>query len=85
MTLRAVLAGATGLIRTNLAEHLVSKGWEVHGIARKSQTNMPGVRPAAADLLEPEALRSGGKKIEPGGVQNCVGKIDIRKELTDGW
>ncbi|MGO9107778.1 MAG: GDP-mannose 4,6-dehydratase [Thermoguttaceae bacterium] len=34
MKLRAVIAGATGLIGSNLAAHLVSKGWEVHGIAR---------------------------------------------------
>ena len=33
MTLRAVIAGATGLIGSNLAEHLVSKGI-VHGVLR---------------------------------------------------
>jgi nucleoside-diphosphate-sugar epimerase len=58
MTSRAVIAGATGLIGSNLAEHLVSKGWEVYGIARKPQGSVPGVRPIAADLLELEALRS---------------------------
>ena len=31
MTSRAVIAGATGLIGSNLANHLVSKGWEVYG------------------------------------------------------
>jgi nucleoside-diphosphate-sugar epimerase len=51
MTLRAVIAGATGLIGSNLAEHLVSKGWEVYGVARKPQTGIPGVRPIAADLF----------------------------------
>jgi nucleoside-diphosphate-sugar epimerase len=58
MTKRAVIAGATGLIGSNLAEHLVSNGWEVYGIARKPQTGIPGFRPVAADLLEPEALRA---------------------------
>jgi GDP-D-mannose dehydratase len=43
MTLRAVIAGATGLIGGNLAEHLVSKGWEVYGIARKPQGTVRGV------------------------------------------
>jgi GDP-D-mannose dehydratase len=43
MTLRAVIAGATGLIGNNLADHLVSKGWEVYGIARKPQGIVPGV------------------------------------------
>jgi nucleoside-diphosphate-sugar epimerase len=55
MTSRAVIAGVTGLIGINLANHLVSKGWEVYGVARKPQTGIPGVRPVAADLLEPEA------------------------------
>ena len=60
MTLRAVIAGVTGLAGSNLAEHLISKGWEVHGVARKPQSGIPGVRPIAADLLELEAsgLRS---------------------------
>jgi nucleoside-diphosphate-sugar epimerase len=31
MTSRALIAGATGLIGSNLANHLVSKGWEVYG------------------------------------------------------
>jgi GDP-D-mannose dehydratase len=39
MPSRAVIAGVTGLIGSNLAEHLVSKGWEVHGIARKPITS----------------------------------------------
>ena len=56
MTSRAVIAGATGWIGSNLAEHLVSKGWEVHGIARKPESSIPGVRPIAADLLELEVL-----------------------------
>src|SRR5215472_5963004 len=58
MASRALIAGVTGLIGGNLAEHLVSKGWGVHGIARKPQGGIPGVRPVAADLLEPKALRS---------------------------
>jgi nucleoside-diphosphate-sugar epimerase len=33
MTRRALIAGATGLIGSNLAEHLISKNWEVYGIA----------------------------------------------------
>jgi nucleoside-diphosphate-sugar epimerase len=65
MTLRAVIAGVTGLIGSNLAEHLVSKGWEVYGIARKPQTGIPGVRPVAADLLDPEALRASLAGIDP--------------------
>jgi len=62
---RALIAGATGLIGSNLAEHLLSKGWEVYGVARKSQTAIPRVRPVAADLLEPEELRASLAGIDP--------------------
>jgi nucleoside-diphosphate-sugar epimerase len=65
MTLRALIAGATGLIGSNLAEHLVTKRWEVHGIARKPQAIVAGVRPIAADLLDPAALRSSLASVDP--------------------
>jgi nucleoside-diphosphate-sugar epimerase len=65
MTLRAVIAGTTGLIGSNLADRLVSKGWEVYGIARKPQGGVHRVRPIAADLLEPESLRSSVADVDP--------------------
>jgi nucleoside-diphosphate-sugar epimerase len=65
MASRAVIAGVAGLIGSNLAEHLVSRGWEVYGVARNPQTGIPGVRPVAADLLEPEALRATLSGIDP--------------------
>src|SRR5437016_5323317 len=57
MTRRALIAGVTGLIGSNLAEHLISKNWEVYGLARKPNSGVHGVRPIAADLLNPDALR----------------------------
>jgi uncharacterized protein YbjT (DUF2867 family) len=51
MTSPAHIAGATGLIGSNLAEHLVSKGWEVSGLAREPERSISGVQPIAADLL----------------------------------
>jgi nucleoside-diphosphate-sugar epimerase len=65
MASRALVAGVTGLIGSNQAEHLVSRGWEVHGVARRPPTGIPGVRPVAADLLEPAALRSALAGIDP--------------------
>jgi uncharacterized protein YbjT (DUF2867 family) len=58
MTQRALVAGASGIAGYNLAAHLASKGWEVHGLARRPQADVPGVRPIAADLRDPAALRS---------------------------
>jgi NAD(P)-dependent dehydrogenase (short-subunit alcohol dehydrogenase family) len=57
MKSRALIAGATGLIGSNLAEHLLSKGWEVYGVSRSPEGGIPGVRPVAVDMLNPEALR----------------------------
>jgi nucleoside-diphosphate-sugar epimerase len=65
MKSRALIAGATGLIGSNLAERLLSKGWEVYGVARTPQGNIPGVRPVAADMLNPEALRAALAGIDP--------------------
>jgi GDP-D-mannose dehydratase len=52
MTSRALIAGVTGLIGSNLAEHLISKNWEVYGVARKPQDVVPRVQPIAADMLD---------------------------------
>jgi len=57
MKSRALIAGATGLIGSNLADHLLSKGWEVYGVSRSPEGGIPGVRPVAVDILNPEALR----------------------------
>ena len=65
MTRRALIAGVTGLIGSNLAEHLISKNWEVYGIARKAKSGIRGVRPIAADLLELEALRTSLADVNP--------------------
>ena len=65
MTSRAVIAGATGLIGSSLAEHLLANEWEVYGIARKPQGSVRGVRPVAADMLNPESLRGSLAGIEP--------------------
>jgi nucleoside-diphosphate-sugar epimerase len=65
MTFRAVIAGATGLIGSNLAEHLIANGWEVNGIARQPQSGIRGVRTVAADLMDPQALRASLADINP--------------------
>ena len=65
MASRALIAGVTGIVGNNLASHLVSKGWEVYGLARRPQTGIPGVRPVAADLLDPESLRASLAGIDP--------------------
>jgi nucleoside-diphosphate-sugar epimerase len=65
MALRALIAGVSGIVGNNLATHLVSKGWEVYGLARKPPTGMPGVQSVAADLLNPESLLATLSGLDP--------------------
>ncbi|PZX15275.1 nucleoside-diphosphate-sugar epimerase [Palleronia aestuarii] len=64
MTHRALVVGVTGIQGRALADRLAAEGWEVHGLARtpKEQT---GVRPVAADLLDPDALGTALQGIDP--------------------
>jgi len=65
MASRALIAGVTGIVGNNLAAHLLSRGWEVYGVARNPHTGIPGVRPIAADLLHPQSLRSALAGVDP--------------------
>ena len=65
---KALVAGASGITGSYLAEHLVSLGWEVYGLARKPPSNIEGVRPVAADLLDPASLKTALGGVEPTNV-----------------
>jgi hypothetical protein len=65
MPSRALIARVTGLIGGNGAAHPVSKGREVRGIACKPPDGVYGVRPTAADMLEPETFRSACAGVNP--------------------
>ena len=54
----ALVVGASGIVGNSLATHLVQRGWQVHGLARRPPANIEGVMPVAADLLDPASLRS---------------------------
>jgi nucleoside-diphosphate-sugar epimerase len=54
----ALVVGASGIVGNNLATHLVKKGWDVHGLARRPLTDIEGVTPVAGDLLDTASLRS---------------------------
>lgn len=56
MALSALIAGVSGIVGNNLALHLASRGWEVHGLARKPPVGIEGVHPIAADLRDPGSL-----------------------------
>jgi nucleoside-diphosphate-sugar epimerase len=54
----ALIVGASGIVGRNLAEHLLQKGWQVAGLARRPPREIPKLHPVAADLLDLPALQA---------------------------
>ena len=64
----ALVVGASGIVGNNLARRLLARGWQVHGLARRPPTDIDGLTPVAADLLDPAALRSALMGLRPTAV-----------------
>ncbi|NYF51352.1 SDR family oxidoreductase [Tunturiibacter gelidoferens] len=64
----ALIAGVTGIVGINLAQQLLSHGWEVHGLARRSSNGIEGLNFISADLLDAAALRSAIAHLKPSHV-----------------
>lgn len=65
MTGSALVVGASGIVGNNLARHLVDRGWQVHGLARRPRSDIAGVLPVAADLLDPASLGNALQALRP--------------------
>ena len=65
MTNTALVVGASGIVGSNLAHHLRVRGWDVLGLARRPPTDIEGLRPLAADLLNPASLRDALQGLRP--------------------
>jgi nucleoside-diphosphate-sugar epimerase len=61
----ALVVGASGITGSNLAEKLIEKGWTTYGLARNPNTTIPGLKPIAADLLQPKNLAEALADIKP--------------------
>jgi nucleoside-diphosphate-sugar epimerase len=61
----ALIAGVTGIVGNNLAHQLLSKGWQVHGLARRPSPGLEGVHFIAADLLDPASLTAAVAHLKP--------------------
>ncbi len=61
----ALIAGVTGIVGNNLARQLLDTGWKVAGLARQPSDLPDGVSPVAADLLDPDGLRTALEPIKP--------------------
>src|SRR6478609_6696254 len=64
----ALVVGATGIVGNNLARHLLERGWQVHGLARRPPADIDGLTPVAADVLDPAALDSALQGSRPTAV-----------------
>lgn len=64
----ALVVGASGIVGNNLARHLRDRGWQVYGLARRPPTEIDGVQPVAADLLDPSSLRTALQGLRPSDV-----------------
>ncbi len=60
----ALIAGSTGIVGRNLAQHLVQQDYKVFGLARNPAT-IEGVHPVAADLQNPASLAAALQDIHP--------------------
>jgi nucleoside-diphosphate-sugar epimerase len=62
---RALVVGSTGIVGRNLASFLAGKqDWEIFGLARRPAA-FDGVRPLAADLLQPQSLEQSLRDVRP--------------------
>ncbi|MGL6020800.1 MAG: NAD-dependent epimerase/dehydratase family protein, partial [Gibbsiella quercinecans] len=50
MSNKALIIGASGIIGSALAEHLLASGWTVYGLSRGRNAIVPGCQPIIADL-----------------------------------
>ncbi|TDQ08677.1 SDR family oxidoreductase [Pedobacter metabolipauper] len=84
----ALVVGASGIIGSNLAEKLISSGWETYGLARTPNTENSNLKPISADLLDPDSLKLALEGVSPTHVyittwmRNDTEKENIRVNGT---
>lgn len=61
----ALVVGASGIIGSHAARELIAEGWTVHGLARQPRDDVKGLRPVAADLLDPARLEAALARVDP--------------------
>jgi nucleoside-diphosphate-sugar epimerase len=61
----ALVVGASGITGSNLSERLIAEGWNTFGLARNPNTEIQNLKPVAADLLNPDSLKTALAGIAP--------------------
>jgi nucleoside-diphosphate-sugar epimerase len=65
MARTALIAGASGIVGSNLARRLTERSWEVLGLARKPPADIAGLSPVRADLTDPKSLAAALDGLRP--------------------
>ena len=65
MEKRALVVGASGITGSNLAERLLAEQWTVYGLARNPITDLNGLIPISADLLNTDSLNNALSDVNP--------------------
>ncbi|MFC0430273.1 GDP-mannose 4,6-dehydratase [Kutzneria buriramensis] len=88
MTKKALITGITGQDGSYLAELLLDKGYEVHGLVRRASTSTlervahltgnPGLRLHHGDLTEGSRLTALLHRIQPDEVYHLAAQTDVR-------
>jgi nucleoside-diphosphate-sugar epimerase len=64
----ALVVGASGIVGSNLARHLIDRGFEVYGLARRPPADIRGMHPVTANLLDAASLRGALQGLRPAYV-----------------
>jgi nucleoside-diphosphate-sugar epimerase len=84
----ALVIGASGIAGNYVARALILNGWMVYGLARRPRLDIPGIRPVAVDLLDPDGLRKALADVAPTHVfittwmRNATEAENIRVNAT---
>ena len=73
MKKRALIVGASGIAGSNLADQLVSSGWNVHGLSRGRTAVSAQIKPILADLTAAES------------VKTALGALDVSHVFFTTW
>jgi GDPmannose 4,6-dehydratase len=79
---RALITGISGQDGSYLAELLLDKGYEVHGLARRPSTETPGVTLHQGDMLDEHSLVDALRAVRPDEIYNLAALSDVAVSWT---
>jgi len=84
MPLRALVTGVTGQDGSYLAELLVARGWQVHGLVRRAdEAAVDGVEVHVGDLTDPAVPASLLEAVRPDVVHHLAGMSSVAQSWRE--